>query len=441
MERLTPADERPDLTGLGLVMALGADVFMALSTLLAFMLVLTPGGAPVIKLLLFLSLAMGAVRSVYHRAAAQAVLYGLEGGAVTRIRRYLVASLLHVAVVLVTLWRLEILMSGLMLVPVLVAWPAVLLAITESPRLRRALDEPAVGDDRGFGAASHLMIVLGVSGALMTGLIIVQLARVGFVADSIWVTLTAALVALLIRSIVHVEGGWAGLRAPGSEAFRLRVGRYGTLGVVSALLAALPFLLLALRMESSTPSPFLLVGAVAWLLVVWPLTLKRLVGERLFSVLLENQRPIRRVAGDGVEALGWLAIAGGALGLAWAAGVLMGPGPLQLTRELDLGDATSNTRTLLQIATSIVQLVAGVTIALRHRLRLPMTLAYGVLGTGIAVWSIVDGTSSVDRLDWSNLGTLTPIGLMLFAAAQPLLTLLLVGRTSSGRVSPESVSR
>ena len=120
--------------------------------------------------------------------------------------------------------------------------------------------------------------------------------------------------------------------------------------------------------------------------------------------------------------------------------MLLGAGPVQFTREITLGEVASSTHTMLQLAASLVQLTAGLLIALRHRLRLPAAIAYGALGTVLAIWSIVDNAMPA-RFDWSDLGVVVPIALMLFAACQPLLTAILVGRVSSGYARTEALGR
>ena len=76
--------------------------------------------------------------------------FGLPGGGVRRIRKYLLVAGIHVAFLLFTLRELGVLGLGFALIPLMVAWPLVLLAISESPRLRAALEEPTLGPDRGL---------------------------------------------------------------------------------------------------------------------------------------------------------------------------------------------------------------------------------------------------------------------------------------------------
>jgi hypothetical protein len=61
----------------------------------------------------------------------------------------------------------------------LALWPAVLAGLMILPRFRRFSDALPVAEDKGFEAASILMVVLGTTGALATGLFLIVMLQAG----------------------------------------------------------------------------------------------------------------------------------------------------------------------------------------------------------------------------------------------------------------------
>jgi hypothetical protein len=111
---------------------------------------------------------------------------------------------------------------------------------------------------------------------------------------------------LVVRSSLHIRAGLAGLRDRSFDRPSELAGRYAAFGVISAFCVGGVLSLLAMS-ERLTPDAILSVAVVCWLLITWPMIVKRYFSQRQFAELMAGDRVTHRRAPDaGLTALGWL---------------------------------------------------------------------------------------------------------------------------------------
>jgi len=202
---------------------------------------------------------------------------------------------------------------------------------------------------------------------------------------------------LLARSIVHTVAGIKGTRGIDSDGATEAASRYYTFGIVSSVITGGAVFILSVP-NGMHPLMLLLISVVVYLLLSWPLILRRFYTERNFAALLSGaEGPSHRRAPDaGMIAVGWLLLALGALQLAGAlpAALLGGPDlghvPLALASGWagsDLADLGAGDRsTWWSVGMAMAQLWAGVELVyMTDRHRLASTI-YGVIATLVTVY-------------------------------------------------------
>lgn len=165
-----------------------------------------------------------------------------------------------------------------------------------------------LGEDRGLEGASIAMTVLGAYGVVSTGGIVVMLGALSphHQAHGWGVMLVVVFALLVMRSSLHIRAGLAGLRDSSFDRPSELAGRYAAFGVISAFCVGGVLSLLAMS-ERLTPDAILSVAVACWLLVAWPMIVKRYFSQRQFAELLAGDRVTHRRAPDaGLTALGWL---------------------------------------------------------------------------------------------------------------------------------------
>lgn len=270
-----------------------------------------------------LVIALCIARSQLHRAAGRDLTYGrrtAEGDAgdpFAAMRTYVVFALGQAvaigaiaAQVFDQPWP-----TAAGLTAALALWPCALAVI--SYRSHRSLVQSLrtglpLGEDRGLEGASIVMTVLGAYGVVSTGGILVMLGALSphHLQHGWGVMLLVVFVLLVVRSSLHIRAGLAGLRDSSSRASFDRpgelAGSYAAFGVISAFCVGGVLVLLAMS-ERLTPDAILSVAVACWLLISWPLIVKRYFGQRQFAELLAGDRVTHRRAPDaGLTALGWL---------------------------------------------------------------------------------------------------------------------------------------
>jgi hypothetical protein len=317
-----PSDQ--GLTTLGLLMQLCGTIFAAYGALMVLFFVFLPLGRSGDKGIMLLAVAACVARSAFHRMAGTELLYGrksLDGVAspLTGLKRYIIVGIVQSALLAAVLhWKMHVPMKATIGVGLgLAAWPILLAVLFALPRFKRFATEIPVPEDKGFEGVSIVMTVLGLCGALATGAFLVLMLQAGgaVLSQGPGVLLLVALVMLLIRSIFHVQAGLAGLRETSLEHSVEKANRYSNFGVISSFCASGAILVVSM-MGAMNIVVVAMVAGLCWLLMAWPLIIRRFYGERQFADLMagEGGTSHRRSPDAGLTGLGWLLLGHAVLG-------------------------------------------------------------------------------------------------------------------------------
>ena len=455
-----PADQ--GLSSLGLIMQLGGTLFSAYVSIFMFMaLVLVPrmgnGGE---TLWIFIALGACIARSFYHRAAGTELLYGKRSlsevpeGSFGGVRRYILVSLVQ-TVVLALILKVKFEAPTTFVVGVvggLLAWPGILFALLALPRFKRLEGAPLpIAEDKGFEGASILMLVLGLCGALGTGTILIMMLKMGGRAlqQGPGVLLLLALGMLVVRSIIHVQAGMSGLKETSIDRSVELANRYANFGVISAFCAAGAILLLMMTSGMNVMGLSIIAGC-AWLLMAWPLIIRRFFSERQFADLLagEGTNIHRRAPDAGLSGLGWLLIAQAALGATLLIPqVIMGHGlggghseADEMTKMVGALAGPMGMRSVwFSVGLTLLQGWAGyelVRMSPQHKM---ISVVYGIVATGLTVymvWPLVELLKH-SRGFGGGQELMLMVGPIAIQLVIPVATLLLVGR----KIAPTAMAR
>jgi hypothetical protein len=127
------------------------------------------------------------------------------------------------------------------------------------------------------------------------------------------VMLVVVFALLVVRASLHIRAGLAGLRDGSFDRPGELTARYAAFGVISAFCVG-AVLCLAAMSERLTPEAIVAIAVACWLLVIWPMVIKRFFHQRQFVELLAGDRLLHRRAPDtGLTGLGWLLLGHAAL--------------------------------------------------------------------------------------------------------------------------------
>lgn len=118
------------------------------------------------------------------------------------------------------------------------------------------------------------------------------------------------LVLLVVRSIIHVHAGITGLQTTSVDRSVELANRYANFGVISAFCGGGALLLFVMSSAVSVLG-LVIVCALCWMLIAWPMIIRRFFSDRQFVDLMAGDHaPVHRRAPDaGLTWLGWLLIA------------------------------------------------------------------------------------------------------------------------------------
>jgi hypothetical protein len=315
-----PADR--GLSSLGLIMELGGSIFLGVMAMVALLPLF--GGAGAGSFLFFVLGAAGAARSGFHRAAGRALLSGCPGGLYRPVYVYVGVSVVQTVLTLLILNKDGGLPGrlNLFLLVGLLAWPITLLVMLSRPPLRDLAREDALprSEDMGFEGSAVLMAVLGLIGALLAllGLYVFFKIPGGAIPRLSSLLLLAVLAVLVGRSVLHTIAGARGVRVIAGDAGE-SIARYLSFGVLSSAIAGGALFLLVIAAGIVHAITLLLLAVAIYLLLSWPLILRRFFRERNLSQFVAAEQP--RAPDAGLTALGWLLLA---LGVHQLAGALIG---------------------------------------------------------------------------------------------------------------------
>jgi len=438
-----PADQ--GLSSLGLIMQLGGSVAAVGMAVLAFaMLFATARTGTSDALWLFLLLATCIVRSWFHRAAGLELVYGRTDGATPLIGlvRYVVIGLAHSLLFAIAL-RLRFGTPTPVAVGFglgLAVWPAILGGLYATGLFARFAAKVPVAEDKGFEGAAILMTVLGACGVLLATALLLGMFEGGGRALREGRVLLAMLggLMLLARSVLHVRAGLAGLRSTSIDRAVDHANRYAGLGIVSALCVggALLIGVMAARLDVLS---LVVIAGVTWLLMVWPLTVRRFFGDRQFADLLAGDHAAihRRAPDAGLTCLGWLLVAHAAFALGFL-----------IPEQLTAGDPDGFGRVLTaldpeahspwwRVGVVMFELWAGYELIRMTDLHRVIATAYAVVATAVTLYLYAPILRNLEHLSLARPAELLAVMPLGLALVVPISALLLVNR----RLAPTAQAR
>ncbi|MEO6776655.1 MAG: hypothetical protein ABI467_27185 [Kofleriaceae bacterium] len=303
-----------------MLMQLAGSVLAAYVALITFMVLFAGGSGGSQTLWIFLILGLSIGRSMLHRSAGAQLLYGdpgIEGGRMRGVQRYITFALAQ-SVVIAAIIKLKFDASGKAAIAIaigLALWPGLLAGLLNLPRFRRFKDQLPLTEDKGFEGASILMTVLGLCGLIGVGAaLLVLLQAGGKVMQGMNVVVVLTLMLLVVRSVLHVQAGLSGLRETSVDHAVERANRYASFGVISSFCMG-GALFLWVMSQAMNIAGLVMVSGMVWILLAWPLIIRRFFSDRQFADLLAGDHaPVHRRAPDaGLTWLGWLLIAQAAL--------------------------------------------------------------------------------------------------------------------------------
>ena len=277
------------------------------------------------------------------------------------------------------------------------------------------------------------MVILGTTGVLAMGLFLIIMLNAGgrALSQGPGVLVMLAAILLFIRSCLHVQAGVSGLRETSIDRSVELANRYANFGVISSFCAAGAVLLLVMR--AMDVSALAVVAGLCWMLMAWPMIIRRFYSDRQFADLMAgDQANVHRRSPDaGLSGLGWLLFAHAIMSAAMLIPQLL----------IDRGDLTRKMYDLLSVmgpagmrsiwwSAGLVALQAWAGFEL-----IRMSSKHRIIGTVFAIVTIIVSV----YISWPMLqnvrmlGRLGPEGVMKFIpmAIQlviPVVTLILVNR-------------
>jgi hypothetical protein len=445
-----PADH--GLSSLGMLMQLAGSVLAAYAGIVALGALVAMRGSGE-TLWMFLMLGMCIARSLLHRAAGTQLLYGTgqlhEDGKTDRfggIKRYIIFGAAQSAAVAALLaFKFQVPKKIALGIGVALAlWPVTLFVLFQLPRFRRYKDDLPLTEDKGFEGASILMTVLGACGLAATGtMLLVLLDLPGRALSQTPVVLMMLLLGMLvIRSFFHVQAGIAGLRETSVDRSVELANRYANFGVITAFCAG-GAMLMGFMSAAMNLFGLVLVCGVAWMLMAWPLIIRRFFSDRQFADLLAGDAaPIHRRAPDaGLTGLGWLLFAHAMFMAVFVIINLVmtddGEGRM-LSQMTAIGGAFGVRSIWFSVGLVVFQAWAGFElIRMSPQSRIIATL-YGLIGAGVTLyinWPMLKMFKSMGRMFRDS--TALQIGPISIALIIPVATLILVNR----KIAPTARAR
>ena len=436
-----PADH--GLSSLGLIMQLAGSLFLGAMVLftISALFASQAGG----WFFLLLVGASGAVRSAFHRAAGTALLYGSQHGRFRPTFTYVGVAVAQSVLTLLILNRDGgiPLAFNLTVALLLLCWPVTLAVLLSRPRMRDlAAGELPVAEDLGFEGAATLMVLFGLIGALIALLVAYTVFKspAHLLGSPQGLLVVGVFGMLLVRSILHTLAGVKGTRGIDSDGATDSASRYYNFGVVSSVVAGGAAFILIIP-EAMHPVSLLTVGLVVYLLLSWPLILRRFYTERNFAALLAGaEAPTYQRAPDaGMTAVGWLLLALGVLQLSTAVpAALFGTDASNVLLALgglsgrDMADLAAGARSSWwSVGVGMAQVWAGLELVhMTDRHRLAPTI-YGVIATVVTlyvVWPQLQQMQAFGMRGLNGFGSLTVYLGIAISLVLPIGTIVLANR-------------
>jgi hypothetical protein len=313
-----PADQ--GLSSLGLLMQLAGHVLGACAVFMFSLLLISDGSRGTPTLWLFAIFASGCMRSMFQLAAGKQLLYGEPGQPGHRlagVRRYINFALVQ-SVIAVAILHFPLHAPGMVAIAFglgAVVWPITLAIVLRLPRFARFDADLPITEDKGFEGASIFMTVFGLTAATATALVLWVLFQQSGnqLQRGTNVLVMLAIVMLLVRAVMHAHAGISGLRTTSLDHSVEHANRYANFGVITAFCAGGALLLFAMAGGMPIIGLAVVCGS-CWLLLAWPMIVRRFFADRQFADLLAGgAAPLHRRAPDaGLTWLGWFLFAAAA---------------------------------------------------------------------------------------------------------------------------------
>lgn len=444
------------LSGLGLIMQLVGGIMTAVVAsygMMVLIMMLQAGarGAGGMMLIWILAvLAISLARSIMHANAGKRLVYDGPGTPLSALNRYVVTSFIQTGVVCAGLLVNDVppkIMFGLLIL--LAAWPIALLVVAK-PKIEAFGGEVPMADDKGFDGAAILLLIFGAIGVGISAILLLGwLEWPGPVKTTLLgMGMLVTFVMLLIRSIFHLRAGIRGTSATHMAETADAAQKYGNFGVLAAMVAGGVFFLGFITAMPSgggggvMVAMMMMVGMIVWVLLIWPLTVRKFFAERQFATIMDQNAPTLQHAPDrGLPTLGWLLLALGVFGLASGLfGVLSGidnEGSMRMGRSdpmegiFGIMGNTGGKSPWFNIVVAALQVWAGFELIRMSAQYKVAALVYGVAASGVALYIYLPLLG--DLMGGGMAMISNPMVAMLFASVAmalvvPVATLIFVQR-------------
>ena len=389
-----PADQ--GLSSLGVLMQLAGHLLAAFAVFVFTIALVAQGSRGAITLWLFAIFASSCMRSMFQLAAGKQLVFG-EPGQVGRrfagIERYItVAVVQSIAVTIILVIPLHThAMYAIAIGAGLLVWPLALRTVIRLPRFARFDADLPVTEDKGFEGASILMLVLGLTGAVAMSIILWILFQLpgNQLQSGPNILVVLAILMLLVRSLLHAHAGLSGLRTTSLDRSVEAANRYANFGVISSFCAGGAMLLFAMASGMQVIGLAVVCGLV-WVLVAWPMIVRRLFADRQFADLLAGgAAPVHRRAPDaGLTWLGWMLFALAAWNASFVIpSFIANIGSSRFEEAVfALGGAVGLHSVWFSAGLAVLQGWAGYELVRMSPQSKAIATVYGVVATGLTLW-------------------------------------------------------
>ncbi|HEY1814144.1 MAG TPA: hypothetical protein VGG74_17455 [Kofleriaceae bacterium] len=443
-----PADQ--GLSSLGLLMQLGGHVLGAIAVFLFALALLVGGARGTTTLWIFAIFASSCMRSMFQLAAGKQLVFGEAGtigGRLTGMRRYITIAIVQsVAVAAIAKLALDASIEvDLGILAGLLVWPVTLGVLMRLPRFARFDADMPIAEDKGFEGASILMTVLGLTGAGGTLLLLSMLFRMpgNELQRGPNILVLLSVIMLFVRSVLHVHAGLSGLRTTSLDQSVEAANRYANFGVISSFCAGGALLLYAMASGTQVMGIAIVCG-VCWLLIAWPIIVRRFFADRQFADLLAGgTAPVHRRAPDaGLTWLGWLLIALAA----WSASFLIpnfafGNGSDVAQLVLAFGGNAGDHSLWWSVGLVVLEGWAGFELVRMSPHSKIIATVYGAVSVAVTLyleWPTLSSMTSHGTSSWdSNPGFIVMFGAIAISIILPVATIVLVQR----KIAPAARAR
>jgi hypothetical protein len=255
------------------------------------------------------------------------------------------------------------------------------------------------------------------------------------------VLIMLALVMLFARSVLHAQAGISGIRTTSIDRSVELANRYSSFGIISAFCTG-GAMLLAVMTTQLDVMMLAAVTGLTWMLMAWPMIVRRFFGDRQFADLLAGEHADlhRRAPDAGLTGLGWLMLAHAAYGMTFLLPGLLGDGaPHKL---FELFGADSGRSPWWSVGIGMFEGWAGYELIRMTRHHRIIATAYAAVASAVTLylfWPVLKELDEIRISSPEHLFSLLPVAIALVI---PVSVLVLVNRniapTARARFKPKN---